>query len=62
MIGRVRLANFKRFRDQTFELDDATVLAGPNSSGKSTLLQAITLGKDALDLWVAQRYDATRAW
>ena len=61
MIRRVRLANFKRFRDQTFELDDTTVLAGPNNSGKSTLLQAIALWKDALDLWVAKRHDATRA-
>ena len=60
MIRHVRLANFKRFRDQTFELDAVTVLAGPNNSGKSTLLQAITLWKDALDLWVAQRHDATR--
>ena len=60
MIRRVRLANFKRFVDQTFELDCTTVLAGPNNSGKSTLLQAIALWKDALDLWVAQRRDATR--
>ena len=61
MIRRVRLANFKRFVDQTFELDETTVLAGPNNSGKSTLLQAITLWKDALELWVAKRHDATRA-
>lgn len=61
MIRRVRLANFKRFRDQTFELDAATVLAGPNNSGKSTLMQAMTLWKDALDLWVAQRHEAPRA-
>lgn len=33
MICRVRLANFKRFRSQTFELNEATVLAGPNDSG-----------------------------
>ena len=41
MIRRVRLANFKRFRDQSFDLDDSVVLAGPNNSGKSTLMQAI---------------------
>ena len=61
MIRRVRLANFKRFPDQTFELDGTTVLAGPNNSGKSTLMQAIALWKDALDLWVAERHDASRA-
>ena len=35
MIRRVRLGSFKRFGDQTFELDEATVLVGPNNSGKS---------------------------
>ena len=55
MIRRVRLANFKRFRDQSFELDDTVVLAGPNNSGKSTLMQAIAWWKEALDLWSAKR-------
>ncbi|MDE2974273.1 MAG: hypothetical protein OXU64_06045 [Gemmatimonadota bacterium] len=39
MIRRVRLGSFKRFRDQSFELHDSIVLAGPNNSGKSTLLR-----------------------
>ncbi len=60
MIRRVRLGSFKRFRDQSFELDDSVVLAGPNNSGKSTLLQAIATWKFGLDHWVAQRGGGTK--
>ncbi len=55
MIRRVTIRNFKRFREQTFELADAVVLAGPNNAGKSTLLQAIATWKLGLDRWAAQR-------
>jgi len=55
MIRRVTIRNFKCFREQRFELDDAVVLAGPNNAGKSTLLQAIAIWKLALDRWVGQR-------
>ena len=55
MIHRVAVRHFKRFRDQTFDLAEAVVLAGPNNAGKSTLLQAIAAWKLALDRWVAQR-------
>lgn len=49
MIRNVRLGSFKRFRDQSFELDDSVVLAGPNNAGKSTLLQAIATWKFGLN-------------
>ena len=55
MIRRLTLKNFKRFREQSFELTDSIVLAGPNNAGKSTLLQAIATWKLGLDRWVAQR-------
>ena len=55
MIERVAIRHFKRFRDQTFDLAESVVLAGPNNSGKSTLLQAIATWKMGLDRWVAQR-------
>lgn len=55
MIRRVTIRNFKRFREETFALADTVVLAGPNNSGKSTLLQAIATWKLGLDRWVAQR-------
>lgn len=41
MLRRVRLENFKASREVDVRLADLTVLAGLNSSGKSTLLQAI---------------------
>ncbi len=55
MIRRVTVRNFKRFQEEAFELADTVVLAGPNNSGKSTLLQAIATWKLGLDRWVAQR-------
>ncbi|MCP1235988.1 AAA family ATPase [Gluconobacter kondonii] len=45
MITQIKLSNFKRFRDSTFNLHPSglTFLAGGNNSGKSTLLQAIAV-------------------
>ena len=55
MIRRVSIKNFKRFRDEKFELADTVVLAGPNNAGKSTLLQAIATWKLGIDRLAAQR-------
>jgi hypothetical protein len=41
MIRKVTLKNFKRFADVTFDVPGHLVLAGPNNTGKTTLLQAI---------------------
>lgn len=45
MIKEVQLKKFKRFEDETFKLNDngLIVCAGPNSSGKSTLLHALAV-------------------
>lgn len=57
MINDVRIRNFKRFVDQSFRLTPLTVLTGLNSSGKSTVAQALllahhaeTCGSDAVPL------------
>jgi len=55
MLKRVTIKNFKRFAEESFDLEDAMVLAGPNNLGKSTLLQAIVAWKFGLDRWLAQR-------
>lgn len=55
MIRRVTVRNFKRFEEQTFELADSVVLAGPNNAGKSTLLQAIATWKMGIERWAARR-------
>jgi len=52
MITKVVLKNFKRFKDETFELDKVTVLAGVNNSGKSTVIQAIATWHFALGKWL----------
>ena len=41
MLERIRLENFKASRDLDNRLAPLTILAGLNSSGKSTLLQAV---------------------
>ena len=55
MIQKVTIRNFKRFTEQTFELEDSVVLAGPNNAGKSTLLQAIATWKFGLEWWISQQ-------
>lgn len=55
MIRRVTVKHFKRFREQTFEFADSVVLAGPNNSGKTTLLQAISAWKLGLERWATRR-------
>ncbi len=52
MLIRVRLTRFKRFEDEVFDLAGQSVmLAGPNNSGKTTLLHAISAWSLALRLW-----------
>lgn len=61
MITKVRVRNFKRFGEQEFELSDHVVLAGPNNSGKSTLLQAISAWQLALKRWTEEREKGSKA-
>ena len=50
MIKSLRLLNFKAFEDTgILELKPITVLAGPNSGGKSSILQSLLLLKQTLD-------------
>ena len=51
MIRRVGLRRFKRFGDVEFLLPGHVVLAGPNNTGKTTVLQAIAAWSLALDRW-----------
>jgi uncharacterized protein YhaN len=41
---QIKLENFGIFKDNIFDLNKVTVFYGPNESGKTTLLDAITLG------------------
>ena len=51
LIRKVRLEGFKRFDDVEFVLPGHVVLAGPNNTGKTTLLQAIAAWDLALTRW-----------
>jgi hypothetical protein len=55
VLTRVRIRNFKRFEDVSFELGPAVVLIGPNNSGKTTALQALALWELGRDHWLAKR-------
>lgn len=50
MIRNIRLRNFKAFRDtRPIEIKPITILAGPNSSGKSSIIQSLLLLKQTLE-------------
>lgn len=51
MIRQVVLKNFKKFRETVFEIPGHIVLAGPNNTGKTTLLQALGAWHFALTRW-----------
>ena len=52
MIRQVIIKGFKRFSDITFNLPGHVVIAGPNNTGKTTLLQAIAAWSLGLDTWM----------
>ena len=51
MINSVRIRGFKRFGEVGFRLPGHVVLAGPNNTGKTTVLQAIASWSLALQRW-----------
>ena len=51
MIRKVTLRRFKRFDDVVFDIPGHVVLAGPNNTGKTTLLQAIAAWSLAINRW-----------
>ena len=56
MITQVNVSYFKRFDDERIDLSgDVILLAGPNNSGKSTVLQAIAAWNLALRRWIEER-------
>lgn len=55
MVKQVILRHFKRFKEDSFDIFDTIILAGPNNSGKSTLLQAIAVWNLALRKWLIER-------
>lgn len=61
MIKSIHCRYFKRFADQTFDLSPLTLLAGPNNSGKSTLLHAVMVWNLSMQKWLERRGPASKA-
>lgn len=51
MIREIRIRGFKRYADARFPLPGQVVLAGPNNTGKTTVLQAVASWAYALRRW-----------
>ena len=58
MITRFTISNFKRLESATLELGNAVVLIGPNNSGKTSALQAMTLWDVGWRRWTEKRDDS----
>jgi ABC-type hemin transport system ATPase subunit len=55
MLTRLRVRNFKLFEDVEIELGNPVVFIGPNNSGKTSALQALTLWEVGLKRWLEKR-------
>lgn len=55
MLTRLRVKNFKKLDEIDIELDKSVVLIGPNNSGKTAALQALTLWESGLRQWISKR-------
>lgn len=51
MITKVTINNFKKLEKVEFNLGNTVVLIGPNNSGKTTVLQALTLWEVGIRKW-----------
>lgn len=58
MITLLEIQHFKRFLSESIDLSgEVVLLAGPNNSGKSTVLQALAAWNLALKRWLEERED-----
>ena len=55
MLTRLKVRNFKLFEQIDLELDQHVVFVGPNNSGKTTALQALTLWEVGKNRWLEKR-------
>lgn len=60
MIRKVIVRNLKRFTLLEFELPEHLVIAGPNNSGKTTVLQAVAAWSEIAFQWLQNNPEPTR--
>ena len=60
MLTSISVRNFKQFENIKLDLDDVVVFVGPNDSGKTTALQALSLWELGLRRWY-ERWGAIAA-
>ncbi len=60
MIRRVAVSRFKKFRLLEFDLEERALIAGPNNSGKSTLLQALATWAELGGIWLRSNAELGR--
>lgn len=61
MIEKITTQYFKRFESEEFLLQPLSLLAGPNNSGKSTLLQAAMVWNLAMQKWWEKKGPGSRS-
>lgn len=61
MISKITTQYFKQFANEEFTLGPLSLLAGPNNSGKSTLLQAAMVWNLALQKWWEKKGPESRS-
>jgi ABC-type arginine transport system ATPase subunit len=59
MLTKIAINNFKRLANVEIELGNAVVFVGPNNSGKTTALQALSLWDFGLRKWAEKRRDSS---
>ncbi len=55
MLTKLTIRNFKRFADVEIDLGNPVVFIGPNNSGKTSAMQALTLWDSGVRLWNEKR-------
>ena len=55
MLTKLIVRNFKRFDEVTIELGNPVVFVGPNNSGKTSAMQALSLWNIGVKRWNEKR-------
>jgi len=61
MLTKLTITNFKGIPDCSLNLDSAVVFVGPNNSGKTTALQALSLWEVGVHAWMSKRPEESTA-